>query len=164
MTTIRFFVSGEPKPQPRPRAWARKFGAAVRAGVYDNGGADGWKAAIIAQANEHRPAAPLTGPLEIAVSFYMPRPKGHYGSGRNAGKLRASAPLAHTQKPDCDNLIKAVLDAMTVGGWWGDDAQIISMRTDKQWAQDGRPGCLILIRHPASAPSRTPAGRPRRCR
>jgi len=142
-----FFVSGDPKPQPRPRAFARRMGNAIRAGVYESGGADGWKACVAVQANMFRPQVPLSGALSVTLLFRMPRPKGHYGTGRNATVLKLASPLNHECKPDLDNLAKAVLDAMTVGGWWGDDCQITDLRVRKEWAGVGQlAGCGIEIR------------------
>lgn len=44
--TITFFIHGDPKPQPRPRAFARRMGAKFVARVYDAGTAEGWKSQI----------------------------------------------------------------------------------------------------------------------
>jgi Holliday junction resolvase RusA-like endonuclease len=140
-----FFVAGEPKPQPRPRAFARRFGNAVRAGVYDSGGADGWKAAICAQANQHRPATPLSGPIVLSLRFLMPRPVGHFRIGKFADQLKGNAPVHHTAKPDADNLAKAVMDALTVGGWWLDDSQVVSLTIKKNWVSRGKAGCEVSI-------------------
>jgi Holliday junction resolvase RusA-like endonuclease len=62
-------------------------------------------------------------PLSIEVVFYFPRPKGHYGTGKNANRVKASAPQFHTTKPDVDNCIKLLKDALK---WlaWHDDSQI----------------------------------------
>jgi len=61
--------------------------------------------------------------------------------------LKLASPLNHECKPDLDNLAKAVLDAMTVGGWWGDDCQITDLRVRKEWAGVGQlAGCGIEIR------------------
>ena len=38
---------------------------------------------------------PFTGPLKLEVTFFFPRPKGHFGTGKNAGILKATAPLFH---------------------------------------------------------------------
>jgi Holliday junction resolvase RusA-like endonuclease len=62
-------------------------------------------------------------PLQIEATFYFPRPKGHFGTGRNADKLKASAPKWHTTKPDVDNCLKLLKDALK-GLAWHDDSQI----------------------------------------
>jgi Holliday junction resolvase RusA-like endonuclease len=74
----------------------------------------------------------LTGPLDVTCKFYFPRPKSHFGTGRNSGKLKPSAPLTHCKKPDIDNLVKFAFDCLN-GVAWGDDAQIIKMVAYKQY-------------------------------
>lgn len=143
---ITFFVEGDPKGQPRARACIR----GKRAGVYDPGTADAWKMAV-AEAWRHKVApenAPRLSPFETAVSlrlsFWFRRPKGHYGSGKNAGALKDSAPRVHTAKPDLDNLAKAVMDVLTRLGAWTDDAIVCRLDVSRGWAQS-QPGCQISI-------------------
>ena len=40
------------------------------------------------------------------MNFRFVRPKSHYGTGRNAKKLKPSAPPHHTQKPDATKLLR----------------------------------------------------------
>lgn len=61
----------------------------------------------------------LTGPLELRLSFYLIRPKGHYG----VKGVRPSAPRFPTVKPDLLKLARAVEDALS-GIVYRDDAQI----------------------------------------
>lgn len=141
VTTWRFFAAGEPKGQPRPRAFVRNG----HARVYDAGTAEGWKSCIAIGARGNGPPDPLTGPVSLEVEFFMPRPKGHYGSGRNAHVLKDTAPLWHVGKPDIDNAIKACLDALTMLGAWLDDAQVCSLISAKRYADDHRLGAWITI-------------------
>src|SRR5215469_6690411 len=120
MPAISFFVQGDPKGQPRPRAFARKTASGFVARVYDAGTAEGWKSAV-AEA-----ARPFLGqrevkPLNVSLAFYFRRPKIHFRSGKNSTGLKPGAPLWHTSRPDCDNLAKAVLDALVVIGLIADD-------------------------------------------
>lgn len=75
---------------------------------------------------------PLEGPLLLEVTFWIPRPKGHYGSGRNAENVKAGAPFAPTVKPDLLKLTRAVEDAMT-GVVYRDDAQITAETLQKAY-------------------------------
>jgi len=88
------------------------------------------------------PAELLTGPLRIDLFFYFSRPKAHYGTGRNSGKLKSSAPSWKVSKPDRDNLDKFVLDAMTTV-FFKDDSQICDGRIVKQYSE--RPRTVIFI-------------------
>jgi Holliday junction resolvase RusA-like endonuclease len=64
---VEFNVDGLPKGQPRPRAFARKVGDRVVARVHDSGSAEGWKSDVARASMPHRPAAPLDGPIVIAM-------------------------------------------------------------------------------------------------
>lgn len=134
MNPIKFTAHGDPKGQPRPRAFSR--GGMTR--VYDPGTAEWWKSQIAVAAREHKPATPMEGPIYVALAFYFQRPKSH--SGKNG--LKPNAPIYHTGKPDADNLAKAVLDCLTQLHFWGDDAQVCSLEITKTY---GQPGCEITI-------------------
>ncbi len=139
---IRFYANGCPKGQPRPRAFSR--GGMAR--VYDPGTAEGWKSQIANAAKDHLPSTPLQGPLFVGLEFYFPRPKHHYRTGRMRACLRNSAPGYHISKPDADNIIKAVMDALTTLRFWQDDSQVCDVRARKLY-DDGRgPGCIICIK------------------
>jgi hypothetical protein len=49
----------------------------------------------------------------MSLVFVKPRPKAHYGTGRNAEVLKDSAPAAPGVKPDTGKLARAVEDALT---------------------------------------------------
>ncbi|MEU0275969.1 RusA family crossover junction endodeoxyribonuclease [Streptomyces sp. NPDC006307] len=67
----------------------------------------------------------LDGPLLVDMVFSFDRPKGHMGSGRNAGTVRPSAPIRPHVKPDLSKLVRSTEDALTTAGVYGDDAQIV---------------------------------------
>jgi len=62
------------------------------------------------------------------------RPKSHYGTGKNAGKVKTTAPAACCRLPDLDNVIKAICDACSNGIVYRDDRQIVSVHCERQWA------------------------------
>jgi len=145
MSTLAFTVTGDPKGQPRPRAFARKMGNVHVARFYDSDVADEWKRqvmlAIIKAANAHKWTLTLR-PVAVELRFAMPRPKSHSG----AKGLKTSAPEYHTQKPDIDNLEKLLGDQITRSGRiWRDDSQVVSMRSDKFWAVANEQGCSVSI-------------------
>lgn len=82
------------------------------------------------------------GPLYVICHFYMPRPKGHYGTGKNTGKVKANAPSWHIKKPDTDNLIKWCLDCLN-GIAWKDDCQIVSISGQKEYSELPRTEIVI---------------------
>jgi crossover junction endodeoxyribonuclease RusA len=84
------------------------------------------------------------GPVEVDLEFRMPRPKGHYRTGRNAALLRDGAPGWPAGKPDIDKLARAVLDGLTAGGAWKDDSQVVMLVCRKMYADV--PGCRIVVK------------------
>jgi Holliday junction resolvase RusA-like endonuclease len=87
---------------------------------------------------------PLQGAVFLGCSFYMPRPKSHF---KKTGALKESSPDWHTNKPDSDNLLKAVKDALTNCQIWRDDAQVAKVRVAKSYVnlKDCSPGVQITI-------------------
>jgi Holliday junction resolvase RusA-like endonuclease len=145
---VNTFIFGDPKGQPRARAFARKMGAKHVARMYDSDVADAWKQAVdIGIEREHR-AQPVVldpvGAFEVKLTFFFRRPKSHYSKG---GHVKASAPICHVSKPDADNLAKLVLDRITEGGWiWRDDSQVAKLKVEKYWAiTDARIGVYVSI-------------------
>lgn len=147
-TELRFWIPGDPKGQPRPRAFARRMGAHFVARMYDSDAADAWKAAVDAQlveiARTHS-LQPFAGRCSVILQFYFQRPKSHL---RTNGMVKDSSPGPHTSKPDLDNLAKLVLDRITRNGrFWGDDAQVDMLAIGKEWAKAGEAGgVLVTIR------------------
>ena len=84
----------------------------------------------------------ITGPVHVWLTFCFARPASHYGTGRNAGKLKPSAPPFHTKAPDVDKLARLVLDAMENAGIVANDAQVIQLQAGKAWVADD-PGTLV---------------------
>ena len=141
---ITFLVNGEPKGQPRPRAFARRMGDKFVARVFDAGTAENWKGAVAFVARNHAPEALLDGPVTMELWFHFARPKAHFRAGDPDKGLRPNAPHYHTGKPDADNLAKAVLDALTkMGIFWRDDSQVARLLVRKSYAN--APGCTVSI-------------------
>lgn len=92
-----------------------------------------------------------TAPVSINCLFKLERPRGHYGTGKNAFKLKPSAPQHHVVRPDGDKLLRAIKDALT-GVVYKDDSQCYDSHVRKVWAESGEsPGVVIIIEtEPAS--------------
>lgn len=84
------------------------------------------RAVFIAEAKQWRT---ITGPLHVSVFAYLAMP-----SSWAKKKRAAHAGQYHAQKPDADNVTKAVLDALTDCEAWCDDAQVASCLVIKRWA------------------------------
>jgi len=150
---VAFVVEGIPGPQgskhARPiytgRGAARQFTGRV-ATVESSKKVKPWRAAVKAAA-ELATVVPIGGPVELSVTFFLPRPAGHLGTGRNAGTVRASAPTYPAAKPDLDKLLRSTCDAITESGAWSDDAAVVNVMAAKRYAAPGmKPGAMVTIR------------------
>src|SRR5690349_17542714 len=129
---------GDPKGQPRPRAFVR----GGKAAVFDPATAEGWKSAV-ATTCQSLEGRGLDAALMVSLTFYMPRPKSHFGARGLLSRFLASL---FTRKPDADNLAKAVMDALTAIGVWRDDDQVTDLIVRKRFAAPGTAaGCRIQI-------------------
>ncbi len=148
---LAFTVFGKPQPAGSKRAFViRKGGAPTnRAAVTDdNAKSKPWQqavkhAAITALDDLSNRTTLLAGALSFQMTFYVQRPKGHYGTGRNANTLKPSAPALPTVKPDVTKLVRGVEDALT-GVVWRDDAQVTDQAACKRYGTPER--CEIVVR------------------
>lgn len=86
---------------------------------------------------------PLTCPVTVLARFVFPRPKSHYGTGRNAGVVKSSAPSVHTSPPDGDKLARAVGDVLTQSGLILDDRLIWKWEATKEYGGAPKTGVLV---------------------
>jgi crossover junction endodeoxyribonuclease RusA len=87
---------------------------------------------------------PLEGAVQLLLGFQLPRPTSHYGTGRNAGQVRRSAPDWPTVAPDLDKLTRLICDAITDAGLYKDDSQVCFIVTAKKYTT-GTPGVFIRV-------------------
>jgi Holliday junction resolvase RusA-like endonuclease len=131
-----FTVDGIAVPQGSMKGYVRGGHAVLTS---DNPNLGAWRQGVAERARQAMLGmAPCPEPVQGAMDFYLPRPRGHYGTGKNAGTLRAGAPVLHTKKPDVDKLARAVLDGMT-GIVFLDDAQVWSLALAKHYVNPGDP-------------------------
>lgn len=134
MPLYRFTIPGKPMGQPRVR-FAR-MGNFVK--TYDPKEATSYKATIIQLAREVG-ITPMEGPIRLAVTAYMPRPKRLCRKSDPQGELDAEC------KPDWDNIGKIVSDALN-GVAYADDSQIIEGRVLKKYhAVGGVPEMVVDV-------------------
>lgn len=137
---IFFQVDAIPISQPRQRH-AVKFRkrdnkAFVQNYVPSKDPVHAWKEQIQILARQAYQGDPLNKvPVSLSVKFLMPRP----------GSLKGSDRAWHLGKPDTDNLIKAIKDALT-GICWVDDAIVCRELISKEYAAQGEsPGATVMI-------------------
>jgi Holliday junction resolvase RusA-like endonuclease len=139
---VRIRVDGMPRPQGSMKLHALpngKTAARYPAAVYQ------WRAQVQqAVAETLDQTHPFEGAVELRLGFDLPRPIGHFGTGRNAGAIKASAPPWPAVMPDLDKLIRAICDSITDAGLWRDDSQVCVIHAAKRYVTS-QPGVLITI-------------------
>jgi len=133
VTSYTIEVRGTPAPQGSKtvvRAGGKTTGRPV---IVENNRAavQPWREAVRAETQQTVPV-PLGGPVFVRITFRLARPK--------------SLPKSVTypaKRPDLDKLIRAVLDGLTMGGAWTDDAQVVTLLSSKTYG--AIPGCSIQI-------------------
>lgn len=145
---ITFTVYGKPEPAGSKKSlvplnrhgqpYRRQNGGVVVSTVDTNKNAKGWKAIVSLEARKAMLDAGLhellSGPISFRLAFFVQRPKSHYGTGRNAGQLKASAPKYPTVKPDVLKMARGVEDALTKVVWH-DDSQIVRESLGKDYGE-----------------------------
>jgi Holliday junction resolvase RusA-like endonuclease len=136
METVTLIVHGDCQPSGSKKAFVNpKTGRAI---VVDaNNKAKGWKERIAKVCAEQYGGPFLEGALVATIRFYQVRPQGHYGSGRNAGLLKDSAPAQPTVAPDVDKFARAVFDGLQ-GQLYRNDAQCVRLLAEKHYGEPAR--------------------------
>lgn len=132
MTAWQIVYYGQPCGMPRMRTRRTKFG--ILHYVPPKAPGTLFRNAIRLKAVEQKK---LVGPVALRIEclFAMPTSWSKAKKAKHFGK-------PHTQKPDGDNVAKAVMDGLTAAGVWPDDAVVWSLEIRKVWAVQGY--CTIL--------------------
>jgi crossover junction endodeoxyribonuclease RusA len=158
MRQVSFSVNGLPGPQGSKKGIAISKKGADGGRVYTGKVAmiesstkvKPWRAEVVAAAKAARVQC-IDGPVNVSITFYLPRPQGHYRTGKFAGLLRDAAPRFPNVKPDVDKLVRATLDALTTARAYTDDAVVVDLHTAKRYADNRAPGANIQIIGKAAA-------------
>lgn len=134
MAVLMFEVPGRPQGKGRPRAYTSgghtRMYTPDKTVTYEN-----WIRLCYQRAY---PRVKLAAPLEVGVDMYFAVPKSYT-------KARAAKCLAHetrpTCKPDGDNVLKAVCDALN-GIAYADDKEVTDTYTHKRY---GAPERLVVF-------------------
>jgi crossover junction endodeoxyribonuclease RusA len=80
-----------------------------------------WRQDVIAAARDHHQGEPLDGPLELTITFWLPRPS-------------TARKSAHWQwkTPDIDKLIRSTGDALKLAGTIRDDSRFCNILASKR--------------------------------
>lgn len=167
-------VAGKPEPQGSTTAFVpldkrgfpfarggRNSDGSYRAGsvvvniTSDNPKLKKWRKAVAeaAAAACGKDWVPIVGEaLSVETHFFLERPEGHWGTGRNAHLLKESSPAAPIVIPDIDKLVRAVLDGLS-GVVYEDDKLVTCAPPEKHYAVPTREsdglGAWIVVRRRA---------------
>ena len=159
MNAVEFFVYGVAKtagskksfvPKRKDGSFVTKADGRPKVVTMDDTGEAGksWRSTVADAArpfftDDDGEIRPLDGAIQVEITFYRRRPKGHFGSGRQTKHIvRDSADAMPITKPDVDKLSRAILDALK-GVAWHDDAQVTDKVVRKRYAHNDY--CQIRI-------------------
>lgn len=92
-----------------------------------------WMRAVKQEAAKNRPSAPIDGPVDVSMDFYLPRPK----------RPRYDVPAV---KPDADKLARSILDGLEGAGILKNDSRVTHLQATKHYANEATPpGADITI-------------------
>lgn len=133
----RFFIRLIPTAQGRPRA----RNAGRHATVYKDAKSRRYEdnlAAVLLSFNPEK--APRGTGVKLSLTFYLPRPNGHYGKSGLKDRYRD---VCHVGRPDVDNLCKAFKDSAKEI-LWHDDSQVTILEASKCYS-DGDAGTAVEV-------------------
>lgn len=144
--TVTIDVYGTPAPEGSHKAFVNKATGRAHI-VHDSKRLAPWREAVkyAARRATHGEQPFPSGAVRVSVTVYVRRPKSHYGTGRNAGIVKDSAPLFPSTRVDLDKQVRVVFDGITDAGVWGDDSQVVMLSAHKCYADARHPGAAITI-------------------
>jgi crossover junction endodeoxyribonuclease RusA len=147
---VKLDVYGTPAPQGSKRAFAVRGKGGIPTGKIaviesSHDRVKSWRQAVIDAALSDGGAMAAAIPVAVKMLFFLPRPRSHYRTGKNAHLLREGAPRRPAKVPDLSKLVRATEDALTDSGLWADDALVVEISAMKFWADSRPPGAVIVI-------------------
>ena len=123
LRTIEFTIPKEPVSGSQLK-FNRRTGNAYRPAMHKHRVQEVYDAACKVVDDVARPYFRQGTPIVLGVKFYFPYRNQDYGTGRNQGVLKSSAPTFVIGNKDIDNLLKPLKDGMK-GVIYNDDKQIV---------------------------------------
>ncbi|GAA4175973.1 RusA family crossover junction endodeoxyribonuclease [Gryllotalpicola koreensis] len=131
---LAFSVVGKPITQGSKKAY--KVGNFVRIVDANEEALQDWRASVVAAARiamDGRDGFERQTPVAVLTTFYLKRPT-------TIKRLWPTVP------PDVEKLSRAMLDAMTIAGVYGDDSQVVRATSEKKYADRDHPiGAEVLV-------------------
>ena len=143
-------VHGLAKPQgSKSFKGLSKSGRAIL--TESSGGSRLWRNDVMLDSRRQYKGPIISEPVGLEIVFWMPRPKGHYRTGRHAGELKPNAPSWHAIAPDVDKLARCTLDGLSAkcgGCVIADDSIVVSLHCEKRYvtAVEGVGAAISLVK------------------
>ncbi len=142
---VDLIVLGTPAPQGSKRGFVNGRTGRVQM-VESSAKVVPWRQAVVsAVLRSATHLTPFDEPVSVEVAFIFLRPRGHYGTGRNAEVLKASAPDRPTSRAhgDIDKLLRSTLDGLADSGLLSRDDLVVRCVAEKSYGR--RAGAYIRI-------------------
>lgn len=128
---LKFRLNCIPTAQARARHMTTKSGLSVS---YKSANQKANERTLESLLAPHAPKAPLAGPLVLEFVAALPVGK---SDSRTLREAKLTGLVAPEKKPDIDNLTKQIMDCMTRLQFWADDVQVVCLRCEKIYAEQG---------------------------
>ena len=129
-----FMVLGRPQGKGRPRHGQGRTWTPRETTLAEQAIRAGW---------ENAGAVRLEGPITLHVLLGVCRPQHHFKRDGSLSAEGARRPQPDNKKPDVDNALKLIMDALNTRAW-GDDVQIIQAQVERLW--DSREYTRVIAR------------------
>ena len=106
---IRIRAYGIPAPQGSKKSFGNGYFVEASQRVLP------WRESVKEATLRDYDGEPLSGAVEVSILFLFPRPKKHFGTGKNANKLKENAPVfvIEKNKGDLEKLERSTYDALS---------------------------------------------------
>ncbi|MGW1001739.1 RusA family crossover junction endodeoxyribonuclease [Streptomyces sp. NPDC002520] len=150
MTSPAFHITVHGTPGPQGSKTRNAAGALYESSAKVKPWREAVKSAALDALAHDETWQPLREAVRLEVVFTLPRPKHHFGTGRNAGVAKPSAPQFPVGKPDTDKLLRSTQDALKDAGVLLDDSVVTDTVAAKRYvltAADtlSHPGAVIRV-------------------
>jgi len=140
---ITITIPGHPAPKGSLKCIGKGKGGRGHVLIEDNARTKDWRTLVAYWTKRRWPAGQKAGTGQAVgaeITFTLPRPKSHYGTGRNHTAVKPLAPAYPTSHAtgDVDKLLRLILDALQDAEILPDDSAVIETTARKTYV-DGPP-------------------------
>lgn len=128
---LKFRLNCIPTAQARARHMTTKSGLSVS---YKSANQKANERTLEALLAPYAPKTPLAGPLVLEFVAALPVGK---SDSKKLREAKLTGMVAPEKKPDLDNILKNLMDCMTRLQFWTDDVQVVCLRCEKIYAEQG---------------------------